>query len=340
MTGKVRVALCGCRGWSKRMTQPALEKLSDVFDVVACTSRPANPDPAREAAERFGATFCPSLDDVLTLDEVEAVIMVTPNTVHREQTEATLAAGKHVFVEKPIANTVADGVAMVRAAEKARRESGALLMVGHNTRQRRAAKQALEYAREGRIGRVIGAEMQYCHDGAKRLPADAWRQDPAQAPGLPLVQLGIHAIDVANMFFGVPRQVASFHRRAVLERNQDCTASIIAYDEPITVTLSSNYTVPLTIWFRILGTEGVIEARNFYRNFVCRRRGEDLEEIDFPEDFSTETELRHFAECCRGEREVETDGRAGVYALAVVEASIISAREKRFVDIEEIAGNL
>ena len=317
------------------MTQPALEKCADQIEVVACTSRPENPGPAEEAAKRFGARFCPDLDDVLKLDKVEAVIMVTPNTVHRRQTEAALAAGKHVFVEKPIANTVADGIAMTRAAEQA----GRIMMVGHNTRQRRAAKLALTYIREGRIGKVIGAEVQYCHDGASRLAPDAWRQDPAQAPGLPLVQLGIHGIDVVNMFFGPPRQVASFHRRAVLERNLDCTASIIAYDEPVTVTLSSNYVVPLTIWFRVLGTEGTVEARDFYRKFICRSQGNDVEEIDFPEDLSTETELRKFARCVRDGEAVETGGREGVYALAVVEASILSARENRFVDITEIVGD-
>jgi len=336
---KVRIGLVGCRGWSKMITQPAIRTCSDVVELVAVTSRPENPEPAREVAEAFGCRFYPSIDELLEDDAVEAVIMITPNTVHREQTLKCLDAGKHVFIEKPIANTVEDGIAMTRAAEEAAKTLGLVMQVGHNTRQRRAAKLAMAYAREGRIGTVIGAEVQYCHDGASRLPADAWRQDPAQAPGLPLVQLGIHGIDVVNMFFGVPRTVASFHRRAVLPRNMDCTASIIAYDPPLTVTLSSNYCVPLTIWFRLLGTGGTIEARDFYRKFICLRNGEDIEEIDFPEDLSTEAELRAFARSIRLGEPVETGGREGVYALAVVEASILSAQENRFIDIQEIVGD-
>lgn len=336
---RVRIGLAGCRGWSKSITQPAIRKCADVMELVAATSRPENPGPAHEVAEAFGCSFYPSIDELLDDDKVEAVVMITPNTVHREQTIKCLEAGKHVFIEKPIANTVEDGIAMARAAEQAARSNGVITQVGHNTRQRRAAKLALKYAREGRIGTVIGAEVQYCHDGAKRLPADAWRQDPAQAPGLPLVQLGIHGIDVVNMFFGVPRTVASFHRKAVLPRNMDCTASIIAYDDPITVTLSSNYCVPLTIWFRLLGTDGTIEARDFYRKFICRRNGQDLEEIDFPEDLSTETELRAFARSILDGEPVDTGAREGVYALAVVEASILSARENRFIDVKEIVGD-
>ena len=332
---KVRVGLVGCRGWSRMKTQPSIEEC-DLMELVAVTNRAENQQPAREVAEKYGARFFPSIDELLKCDEVEGVIMITPNTVHRRQTEQCLAAGKHVFIEKPIANTVEDGMAMTRAADAAK---GLVMQVGHNSRQQRAAKHALRLATEGAIGQLIGAEIQCSHDGARHLPPDAWRQDPAQAPGLPLMQLGIHGVDVANMFFGVPRTVASFHRKALLPRNADCTASIIAYDEPVTVTLASNYTVPMTIWLRILGTEGTVEMRDYYRKLVIILRGRDTEEFDYPEDLSTLDELYAFARAVRGEEEVETGGREGVYALAVVEASVLSARENRFVEITEIVGD-
>jgi len=336
---KLRIGLVGCRGWSKTITQPAIRECPDV-QLVAVANRPENQEPAREVAEAFGARCCASIEELLRVDEVEAVIMITPNTVHLEQTLMCLEHGKHVFIEKPIANTVAEAKAMTRAAEKAFREKKLVTQVGHNMRHREAAKLALEYARSGRLGKVIGAEFQHSHNGAARLAKDAWRQDPAQAPGLPLVQLGIHAIDVANMFFGVPRQVAALHRRTVLERNLDSTASIVAYDDPYIVTLMSNYVVPLTMWFRILGTEGTIEARDFYREFVYKPLKGDVETIAYPVDKSTVTELGKFARAARGLEPVETGAREGLYALAVVEASILSAREHRFVDISELIGDL
>lgn len=335
---KVRVGLVGCRGWSKMITQPAIRECPEM-QLVAVANRPENPEPARAVAAAFGARSCASIEELVKMDEVEAVILITPNTVHLEQTLLCFDCGKHVFIEKPIANTAADGLAMARAAEKARREKGLVMQVGHNMRQREAAKRALSYAREGRIGKVIGAEFQHSHNGASHLPADAWRQDPAQAPGLPLVQLGIHAIDVANMFFGVPRQVASLHRRTVLERNLDSTASIIGYDDPYLVTLMSNYVVPLTMWFRLLGTGGTIEARDFYREFVYKPLKGEVETIAYPEDRSTNVEMEQFARAVRGLEEVETGAREGLYALAVVEASILSAREHRFVEISEIVGD-
>lgn len=339
MSEPLRIALVGCRGWSRMVTQPAIRACSEELRTVAVANHPGNPAPARHVAEAFGCPAFDSLDDVLKVDEVEAVVMITPNEVHRQQTEACLAAGKHVFVEKPIANKVADAVAMTRAAEAARRDRGLVTFVGHNMRQRQAARLAAEYMRKGRIGKVIGAELQQSHNGALRMHADSWRQEPDRAPGLPLVQLGVHAIDVANMFFGVPRQVASFHRRAILERNVDCTVSIVAYDEPVTATLTSHYTIPLTMCFRLLGTKGVIEAPDYYRKFIYHRGGREVEEIDFPDDTSTITELKAFVRSVRASTPPETGCREGTYALAVVEASILSARERRFVDIQEIVGD-
>ena len=73
---------------------------------------------ARTLGERFGCDWTTSLDDVAKSD-VEAVTIATPDHLHREPTVRMLEAGKHVLVEKPLATTVADGRAMVSAAEHA-----------------------------------------------------------------------------------------------------------------------------------------------------------------------------------------------------------------------------
>jgi predicted dehydrogenase len=81
-------------------------------------------DPKEEetslSAERFGCEVARSYDDLIERDDVEAVVLVTPNHLHLEQTLEALDRGLHVFVEKPIANTVADGLRMVEAAETVR----------------------------------------------------------------------------------------------------------------------------------------------------------------------------------------------------------------------------
>ncbi|MBN2582022.1 MAG: Gfo/Idh/MocA family oxidoreductase, partial [Planctomycetes bacterium] len=262
MPEQARIALVGCGGWSRNVNQKAIARC-DNLRVVACYDVDA--DEARQSAEAFDARACASYEDVLATDEVQAVLLMTPNDLHRSQLEAAFAAGKDVFVEKPIANTTADGLAMVRAAEA----SGRLLMVGHNTRRKDAMRMAQRWVAEGRIGRLLGCDAQFSGGTGLTMGEKVWRADPDRCPGLPLIQLGIHIIDVMNMLMGTPRQVAAIHRRAFLERNNDCTVSIIAYDEPLTATLTSHYVVdPAINSMRVMGTAGIIEITHHHHRIA------------------------------------------------------------------------
>ena len=87
------------------------------LDLVTCFSRD---DEKRQAfALECGCEAAPSFEAAIEDPRVEAVLLVTPNFVHREQAVACAARGKHVFVEKPIADTLEDGRAMAEACEAA-----------------------------------------------------------------------------------------------------------------------------------------------------------------------------------------------------------------------------
>ena len=331
MTQKAGIALIGCGGWSRNVNQKAIARC-DNLRVVACYDTDARE--ARQAAERFDARFCRDYTELLAIENIEAVVLMTPNNLHREQAEAALAAGKHVFVEKPIANTTSDGLAIVAAARRA----GRILMVGHNTRRREGIRLAQQWINEGRVGKLIGCVGHFSGYTGLSMGEKVWRADPEQCPGLPLMQLGIHVVDVMNMMLGKPRQVAAFHRRAVLQRNDDCTVSIIAYDEPLTATLASHYVVePAVNSLTIMGTQGVIEATRHHRHIVLRDPEDKVVETRrIADENSYVDEFRVLGDAILNGQPVETDGMVGVYALAVVEASVLSAREGRMVNIEEL----
>src|SRR5690606_12401828 len=109
---------------------------SGLYDVAAVY----DPDEreAGAASERFACPAAASYETLITTPGLEAVVLVSPNHLHRAQCEAAFDAGLHVFVEKPIANFVEDGAAIVRAADKADR----LLMVGHHMRRAPSARLA------------------------------------------------------------------------------------------------------------------------------------------------------------------------------------------------------
>jgi predicted dehydrogenase len=326
---RVRLAILGCGGFSASFVQPALDEVG-AFDVVACFDPVA--DAARATAEHFGGRVFTSAAEAIAADNVEAVAVMGPNNVHREQTVAALEAGRHVYVEKPIANTAADGLAMVAAAEAADR----MLMVGHCTRRMQGFRRVQTWLAEGRLGQPVSAEGQFSHAGGKHLSPEAWRADPDLCPGLPLTVIGVHMVDILNMLFGDPRHVAAMHRRAVVPTNDDVTATLVAYDAPVLATVISHYATPAVHELRIIGTDAVAEVHHCSTEVTFRPEKGDTERFKCEAGPVIAEEFAEFARAVRGGDPVETDGRTGVMAAAVIDASVRSAREGRFVDIDEV----
>ncbi|GAB5535900.1 MAG: hypothetical protein Rubg2KO_21490 [Rubricoccaceae bacterium] len=262
------------------------------------------------------------------MEELEAVVLVTPNTVHRAQTEAAFAAGKHVFVEKPIANTVADGLAMMEAGKRA----GRTLMVGHNIRFGRAAREAKARIERGDIGEIVSLEIHYSADNVQKGTHDGWRFQPGACPLLPMMQLGIHAIDLAHYLAGPIHEVVA-HTRSVLTQPgvDDNVTSLLVFESGLVGTAVSNYCTPDLFQVRVTGTSGLLLVDWIPHQLVALPRGNRTEAPEVL-DFSAHTgedierELQAFVDALRSETAPETEGRVGLAALAVVEAMAESAR--------------
>jgi predicted dehydrogenase len=192
----VAVVGAGFMGTAHTANYKSLSGRVRVKSVVARTV-----DRAAKVAETVGADATTDLDAVLADPEIDAVDVCIPTPAHRDVAERALAAGKHVFLEKPIALTVEDADAIVRAAD----ESGKVFMVGLVLRfwpeyvelQRRVAA--------GELGRVSAV-------ATRRLspPADwaAWFADRSQTGGT-AVDLLVHDFDQMNWLLGTPRSVVA-----------------------------------------------------------------------------------------------------------------------------------
>ncbi len=230
------IAILGC-GRIAGSHAEAIAALAGRAQLIAV----ADTDRARAArlAKKFDVpAVAESLDELLALPGLDCLIVCTPNALHAEQTVQALSAGKHVLVEKPMAESVADAERMAHAAEKSNR----ILAVGHTFRHTKAIRYVQDHCHE--FGRLRAIEVSLCvhWDGPQ---ADWWRtRSPAE--GLILSLLAPHALDFVQLIAGqdplmVHCQAARFQSgwlaedeaMILLRYPAGCLASVhVSYNQP------------------------------------------------------------------------------------------------------------
>lgn len=183
-SGDIGVAVIGAGGFATGVHLPNLARIKGVNIHAVCARTGPK---AKQAAERFGARLCTTdYNEVLADDRVHAVVVATRHGSHAEITLAALRAGKHVFVEKPLALTVEDAEAIVKLAA----ETGKLVSVGFN---RRASKHAL--AARAALRAAAGPACIHYRCNAGPLPATHWTRDPTDGGGRILGE-AVHFFDL------------------------------------------------------------------------------------------------------------------------------------------------
>ena len=146
----VRLGLVGLGGFSTIIAE-AVQR-SEKAKLVTCFD--AVPEKKRAASQKYGCDWEESYEKLVQRKDLDGVLLVTPNALHCEQAVLASQHGKHVFVEKPLANTLADGKTMINACEKA----GVVLMVGHYRRRNAGNRKIKQLIEQGAIGKPVLAE--------------------------------------------------------------------------------------------------------------------------------------------------------------------------------------
>ena len=124
--------------------------------------------------------------------EIKGVILTVPNEHHLPVAEEVAKAGKQVYTEKPIANTLESGLAI----EDLQEQYDIQVMVGHSARLLKGVRMMREAMDSGELGRVVFMEANFSNERALEITPDTWRWYRDKAPGGPLSQLAIHQFDV------------------------------------------------------------------------------------------------------------------------------------------------
>ena len=188
--GAVRLGLIGAGNYAKSMLLPHFEKLEGLSLQGVCTAHGAN---AEALARRYGFRYATTeVERVIGDPEINAVLIATRHDSHARFARMALEAGKHVYVEKPLALTE-DELAPIVAALGARGADAPSLWVGHNRRFSALSKETLAHFAGVKARQVVATVR------AAPVPADSWYQDPAEGGGILFGDV-CHFIDLAIWF--------------------------------------------------------------------------------------------------------------------------------------------
>ena len=343
----VRVGLSGLGAFSVVIAD-AVQKSRKVelvtcFDVV--------PEKRKAAVEKYGCAQENTYEDMLKRTDIDGVLLVTPNAFHLEQTALAAKYGKHVYVEKPIANTLEDGRKMIAACDRA----GVVLLIGHVQRRHAGNRKVKELLDTGAIGKPVMVEANLSSAQGFELTPDQfrWRGDDSGCPGGALMTMGVHQADTLNYLFGPIKTVFSlFNKLYIPAPVADVTTTVFQFESGVLGYLGCSFASPRTHWMYVHGTEAnllrtvarpdrefgeqVKQASNIdrYTRLELFSKGSDQpREIPLVPGDPILEQIDEFADCVLTGRKPETDGSSSLKALALIRAGIESARTGKPVNI-------
>jgi len=205
--GKVRIGIIGAGNIAQNAHLPAYLKQKDVELVAACDIKESR---VKEVAEKYGMKYAVTdFHDLVAIDEIDAVSICTWNNAHAAAAIAAAKAGKHILCEKPMAMTVEEAENMVAAA----RENKVIFMMGFVNRFRPDSQVIKAMAEEGKFGDIYYSKAGYVRRRGTPL---GWFTDLSKSGGGPVIDIGVHAIDLTWYLMGKPKPVsvsaATYHK--------------------------------------------------------------------------------------------------------------------------------
>jgi len=257
---RLRIGVIGL-GWFGEFHAETIVGVPNLELAALCTR---TPDRLKALGEKFGVkkTFT-DYRELLADPGIDAVSICTMWDQHTEPAIAALEAGKHVFLEKPIASTVADARKIMAAA----RTSQGILFIGHIVRFNPRYRMAREAVAAGRIGKIVALSSR------RNIPA-AWTPTILNKIG-PIVGDAIHDTDIMLWLTG--DRIVSVYAQTVSVRNlkhPDIAQTMYRFAGGATATLETVWSMPDKTPFdidermSIIGTEGILHVQDTFPNLA------------------------------------------------------------------------
>jgi predicted dehydrogenase len=347
---KVRIGVIGTGGIANGAHLPGYSQIPDECEIFAICD--IAPEALKSTAEKY-----PNVPHVLSdykallaMPEIDGVSVCTPNFAHHQITIDALKAGKNVLCEKPIAMNAVQGAEMVAEARRA----GKILQIGYNSRFLPSNQALKRYIDAGEVGDIYYARAQALR--VRGIPGWGVFIDKEKQGGGPLIDIGVHMLDLTLWFMGHPKPVAASgvtyqkfgtrsdvvgfmgqwdHTKFTVE---DFAAALIRFDNGATIMLESSFVANLkqeTQNVTLLGTEGGAEAYPLSLTQEKHRTVVSYEpKIPGGNNLNTHyAEMKAFVECVRDGKEPLVTGEHGLMVAQIMDAIYQSSEEGKEVRI-------
>jgi predicted dehydrogenase len=330
---KVKVGIVGLGRWAGVLTRGSRQ--SDLIEIVSGYSRSAE---KREAfTAEYGVPSVDTLEEMLADPEIKGVILTVPNEQHLPVAQAVAQAGKHIYTEKPIANTLENGIRL----EALQARYGVKAMVGHSARLLRGARMMKAAIESGELGTLSFMESNFSNERALELTPDTWRWYRDKAPGGPLSQLATHLFDSLYMLGGPVAEVSSVASKLspVGAEVDDQSMTTLRFESGALGYVGSCWTSPGIYFIRVYGHKGLMHFELDFGSWddpdrvhetstLYIQRGKDgygkREVLDMGASNMFTDELDMFANMCLTGEKVELEAANGLVALGIVNAALAS----------------
>jgi predicted dehydrogenase len=334
----IRAAIVGIGTWGQNLVA-SVQGRSELIRFTTGTTR--TPAKAAEFCSRHGIRLLDSYEEVLKSREIEAIVLATPHSMHAEQIVAAAKAGKHVFTEKPLGLDRESSERAVAACA----ERGVTLAVGYNWRFQPALQEIRHMLEDGRLGKLLHIEGNFCGPSAYRFAREHWRHDRDEVPAGGMTGRGVHVVDAMLFLAGKIGSVHAQSARLVQDFGMDDTTSMLfRFASGATGYLGTVIATAETWRMQVFGSKGWAEVGDVehlttWQLRFCSFNKENLSEkkqpevIRFPATSTERAELEHFAKAVQEQRRLALPGGDEVHNVAVLEAIVRSTQDDRRIHI-------
>jgi predicted dehydrogenase len=270
------------------------------------------------------------------------VVLATPHSLHEAQVLAAIAAGKHVFVEKPLTLDLKSA----RRAADAANTAGRVLAVGLNRRFHPSFVELRDRAKGGRLGRIVAMVAQHTTSTAQFVQLDNWRAAPEEAPGGAFTAVGIHALDYMIALVGRVRELRCVTARNYPGRSDDTTTIMLQFAGGASGLMFCSVATATNFEFIAYGTGGLgeISRPNLSRlRFAPAATRAPTGQITAPPDeivkfssFDTlHAEMNAFARAIREGKPYPIPIDDVLHGMAVLDAIVASAKSRAIITVAD-----